>query len=412
MKIYIKMIQIITLLFIMLNPLILSSSKFNTDILIYLLFIIQFIGFLIFKSERKRIFNLLKTIYSQRILFSLIILNIILYISTIVAYDKRLSIAHSIRFSLYIFIFYTISYICISKYNIRLFINSFLITNLIITYYSIIEIKELYSTGLIISRSNRVASLLENSNNLGIFSLMCLFISLMLLIDTKNVVLKIFYGIIFAFCSFNIIVCQSRNAILGIIIGVVIITLFYNKKLLYLYVLSPLLLLIPQIRILALNLLSLTPDSSRYKIWKTTILMIKDHPFFGIGYENYSSLYIDYVNKSKETLTTIEGYGWIAQHPHNMFLKFQVEAGILGSVSLVVFLIITSIILFKHIRNRNIKINKLILSIFIVFVTFNLLNVFDCYYSTQKLSTAIFIILGFGVSLINIYDKNYISNYN
>ena len=78
MKIYIKIIQIITLLFIVLNPLILSSSKFNTDILIYLLFIIQLIGFLIFKSERKRIFNLLKTIYSQRILFSLIILNIIL----------------------------------------------------------------------------------------------------------------------------------------------------------------------------------------------------------------------------------------------------------------------------------------------------------------------------------------------
>ena len=80
MKIYIKIIQIITLLFIILNPLILSSSKLNTDILIYLLFIIQLIGFLIFKSERKRIFHLLKTIYSQRILLSLIILNIILYI--------------------------------------------------------------------------------------------------------------------------------------------------------------------------------------------------------------------------------------------------------------------------------------------------------------------------------------------
>ena len=52
------------------------------------------------------------------------------------------------------------------------------------------------------------------------------------------------------------------------------------------------------------------------------------------------------------------------------------------------------------------------LSIFIVFVTFNLLSIFDCYYSTLKLSTAIFIILGFGVSLMNIYDKNYFSNYN
>ncbi|MDU4884572.1 O-antigen ligase [uncultured Clostridium sp.] len=234
----------------------------------------------------------------------------------------------------------------------------------------------------------------------------------MLIIDTKNIVLKIFYGIVFACCSFNIVVCQSRNAILGIIIGVAIITLFYNKKLLYFYTLSPLLLLIPKIRILALNLLSLTPDSSRYKIWKTTALMIKDHPLFGIGYENYSALYMDYVNKSKETLTTMEGYGWIAQHPHNMFLKFQVEAGILGSISLLVFLIITSIMLFKHIRNRNIKINKLMLSIFIVFVTFNLLSIFDCYYSTLKLSTAIFIILGFGVSLMNIYDKNYFSNYN
>ena len=405
MKIYIKIIQIITLLFIMLNPLILSSSKFNTDLLIYLLIMIQFIGFLFFKSEQKRIFNLIKTIYSQKILFSLIILNIILYLSTLIAYDKRLSITHSIRFSLYIFIFYTISFLCINKNNIRLFINSFLVTNLVITYYSLMEIKSLYSAGLTISRDNRIASLIENSNNLGIFSLMCLFISLMLLIDSKKIFLKIFYGLIFACSSFNIIVCQSRNAILGIIIGIAIITVIYNKKLLYLYILSPLLLLIPQIRILALTLLSLTPDSSRYKIWKTTALMIKDHPLFGIGYENYSVLYLDYVNKSKETLTTMEGYGWVAQHPHNMFLKFQVETGILGSISLLIFLTITSIVLFKYINNKNNKINKLILSIFIVFITFNLLSIFDCYYSAQKLSTAIFIILGFGMSLINIYNK-------
>lgn len=412
MKIYIKIIQIITLLFIMLNPLILSSSKFNTDLLIYLLIMIQFIGFLFFKSEQKRIFNLIKTIYSQKILFSLIILNIILYLSTLIAYDKRLSITHSIRFSLYIFIFYTISYICINKNNIRLFINSFLVTNLVITYYSLMEIKSLYSAGLTISRDNRIASLLENSNNLGIFSLMCLFISLMLLIDSKKIFLKIFYGLIFACSSFNIIVCQSRNAILGIIIGIAIITVIYNKKLLYLYILSPLLLLIPQIRILALTLLSLTPDSSRYKIWKTTALMIKEHPLFGIGYENYSVLYLDYVNKSKETLTTMEGYGWVAQHPHNMFLKFQVETGILGSISLLIFLTITSIVLFKYINNKNNKINKLILSIFIVFITFNLLSIFDCYYSAQKLSTAIFIILGFGMSLINIYNKNSFSYSN
>ncbi|WP_195469295.1 O-antigen ligase [uncultured Clostridium sp.] len=263
-----------------------------------------------------------------------------------------------------------------------------------------------------ISRDNRIASLLENSNNLGIFSLMCLFISLMLLIDSKKIFLKIFYGLIFACSSFNIIVCQSRNAILGIIIGIAIITVIYNKKLLYLYILSPLLLLIPQIRILALTLLSLTPDSSRYKIWKTTALMIKDHPLFGIGYENYSVLYLDYVNKSKETLTTMEGYGWVAQHPHNMFLKFQVETGILGSISLLIFLTITSIVLFKYINNKNNKINKLILSIFIVFITFNLLSIFDCYYSAQKLSTAIFIILGFGMSLINIYNKNSFSYSN
>lgn len=405
MKIYIRLIQIITLLFIVLNPLILSSSKFNADILIYLLFLIQLIAFLFLKSERKRVINIIKTIYSQKILFSLIILNIVLYLSTFIAYDKRLSIVHSIRFSFYIFIFYTVSYICINRNNIKFFINSFLITNLVVTYYSIIEIKSLYNMGLTISRNNRIASLLENSNNLGIFSLICLFLSIMLLIDSKQIYMKIFYSFIFICSLFNILVCQSRNALLGIIIGIALITIFYNKKLLYLYMLSPLLLLIPKIRLIAFTLLSLTPDSSRYKIWQTTALMIKDHPLFGIGYENYSVLYMDYVNKSKETLTTMEGYGWIAQHPHNMFLKFQVEVGIFGSIALMAFLLITSIVLFKHIRKKNNKINKLMLSIFIVFITFNLLNIFDCYYSAQKLATSIFILIGFGMALINIDSK-------
>ena len=45
------------------------------------------------------------------------------------------------------------------------------------------------------------------------------------------------------------------------------------------------------------------------------------------------------------------------------------------------------------------------LSIFIVFITFNLLNIFDCYYSAQKLATSIFILLGFGMALINIDSK-------
>ena len=401
MKIYDKLILITLCIFAILNPLLLSTNKFNIDYLIYLLVIIQFLGFIFFKNERLKVINFFKTIFKNKITLTLLLLNLTMYFSTFVATDKRVAFTHSIRFSMYIILYYTISYSINSKKDLNILINAFLSSSILVSLGSFKEVLSYKMQGIEISRSYRIASTLENSNNLGLFALLSIFLALMMLFNSKNSSKRLFYLIILFLNFFNLVVCQSRNIILGLSLGIFILLVIYNKRFLLLAIIPPLGLLIPQIRNIALNFLSLTPESSRYRIWKTTALMIKDNFLTGIGYENYHILYQSYVDKSKETLVPLEGYGWIAQHPHNLLLKFQAETGILGSIVLILFIIATYLYLFKSISYSKSTFANLILKAIIAsFTAFIALNIFDCYFGSPKIMYTLFLILGFA-SCIN-----------
>ncbi|WP_300384237.1 O-antigen ligase family protein [Clostridium sp.] len=215
----------------------------------------------------------------------------------------------------------------------------------------------------------------------------------MLIIKSNKKSFKLIYGISSILLLFNIISSQSRNALIGLVIGLFLIAILYDKRFIIISIIFPIMLfIIPQSKLRILQIFDLTQNSSRYKIWEATKLMIKDHPILGIGYENFQIQYPIYVNNNIDTLLVSDTY--LALHPHNLFLKFQSELGLLGTISLILFLVITIMTLINSTYKYNNKNESAILiGITSGFITLQFMNLIDNFYSAPKVIISMFIII-------------------
>ena len=186
MKIYKSILNTLILLFIVLYPILPSYGTVNSDLILYLLAIIQISGFIFLKAERKNFITTLFLLLKDKIFISLSLLNIIMYLSTLVAQDRRIALIGSIRFSMYLFIYYSISYKLTIKNKYTVITSSFLGVAALSGIFSIIELIIFKLSNIQLSEEHRIASFLENSNNLGAYSILSLFIILLLFINEKE----------------------------------------------------------------------------------------------------------------------------------------------------------------------------------------------------------------------------------
>lgn len=405
MNLYKKILYILLLIYITIYPILPTYGLINSDIILYCLALVYLTGLLIYKKERQNLFYIIKNIFNDNILLSITSLNLLMYLSVFIAIDKRVTFTNSIRFSMYIFVFYLISYKIKSLKQVSTIIKCFIFTSFLSGIYSLIQIGYIFYLGYTIDPSVRISSFLENPNNLSAYSILSIFIVISLLINSRNKKSKVLYTSLLALLLVNIIFSQSRSALLAIVFGFLIFSVLWNKRFLIFSIFIPIILfIIPQSRVRLMQIFDASQNSSRLNIWEITKLIINDNPIFGIGYENFSVNYLNYI-KNNPSYSIRDGY--IALHPHNVFLKIQVELGILGSVIFIIFL--TSIIytLYKLIKFKsNSKLKVLIIGISTSFTTFMLMNLIDCYLDAPKIMITFIILLG-----ILTYYKNH-SNIN
>lgn len=390
-----KTSYILLLIFILLFPLLPSYGKFSADIFIYLLLLIELLGIIFSSNERNKFRKNIKTIFlKDKIFLSLILLNITMYLSMIVAFNKYVTLSNSIRFSMYLFIFYIISY-KLNKRQVTNLIITFLSSSILVSLITVFQVIYTKFIGSNIDMNHRIASTLENPNNLGVYSIIVIFIFIALVINSKNTKLKILSLISTLLLLFNIIVSQSRNALLALIVGIFIFAILYNKRfLLYSFLVPIILFIIPQARDRLLAVLDVSQNDSRLKIWKLTEIMINNkNELFGLGYENYSIYYPSYLESNpsyfvRESLLPL--------HPHNAILKFQVELGIFGTVFFLAFIILSTWIFYKLIKSiKNTNYGLIYLGMLVSFICFQVMNIIDCYYGPVKIMYSFFIILSF-----------------
>lgn len=404
MNLYKKILYILLLFYTTIYPILPTSGVLNTNIILYILALVYLIGLIIYKKERQEFFYILKNIFNNIILLSIISLNLLMYLSVFIANDRRVSLTNSIRFSMYIFIFYLISYKIKSSKQLSIILKCFVFTSFLSGIYSLLQIGYTLYLGYSIDPSIRIPSFLENPNNLSAYSILAIFITLSLLIKSKNKKSKVLYALLIVLLIINIIFSQSRSALLAIVFGFLLFAILWNRKLLIISILIPLaLFIIPQSRVRFLQIFDASQNSSRFNIWEITKLMIKDNLLFGVGYENFSINYPKYVvNNPSYSI----GEGYIALHPHNIFLKLQVELGVLGSIIFILFLFFVILILYK-LSKSNSETKILAIGLSTSFITFILMNLIDCYVGAPKVMITFFILLG----VLNYLKKNINENF-
>lgn len=156
---------------------------------------------------------------------------------------------------------------------------------------------------------------------------MVLPISLMLLIDARDKQSRVIYSIIFIGILAGIIVTQTRAVLLSLFVAVVYLALKDRR---ILKVILPAILVagiaLPGLIIYRIALffgVGGTPDWSsvgRVEIWLNSLEYIPKYFWFGMGIDSFRWLYpVDFP------------YGFLmAEHPHNMFIKWLFDLGIFG----------------------------------------------------------------------------------
>lgn len=177
----------------------------------------------------------------------------------------------------------------------------------------------------------RVFSTLENPNVLaGYLDVMiCIALGFLAKFGTRKHKLLLLLGIILlAAC---LAMTYSRGAFLTIAIIFVFYGLLYDWRILTLFALVTGFLIYNDETFLErmLSIFTVANDSSeglRVGIWVSTISMIADHPFIGIGWGAYKFIYPQYNYYLADPTILI-------YHAHNLYLQTAAEVGIAGALS-------------------------------------------------------------------------------
>ncbi len=262
-----------------------------------------------------------------------------------------------------------------------------------------------FNHGSIIEGSGRVTGLFSNPNYLGMWLTICLPFSISLLRIEKVKSSKLILYILNLLILYFAIATDSRNAFLGVFIGLMVI--FGIKRVIYFTLLIFFGMLIFNYflpNMLNMNdsflfnkLTNIDPNFNypRINIWKNTISLISQRPLFGWGAGTlpYVTTYIP----------PFQNY----QHTHNFILELAFNFGI--PISMIVFSTMAIILKEAFIKIKNLRNSiyeyKIYVAFLASFIVFIIAQLTDITYYDGKISI-IFSILLAGLKNIIEQEKN------
>ncbi|MBP1765146.1 MAG: putative bicarbonate transporter, IctB family [Firmicutes bacterium] len=178
----------------------------------------------------------------------------------------------------------------------------------------------------------RVFSTLENPNLLAGFLMVNMAIAAGVALHTPEAKFKLALIAFIAMLGVCLVLTYSRGVWLSILAVIILYGILYSRKVFWLLLIVPLALVLAQDslmdRILSIANPTDTSSTLRLALWESTVAMILDHPFLGIGWGAYLFVYPEYDFFLQDAGTKIF-------HAHNMYLNIAAEIGVPG---LMVFL--------------------------------------------------------------------------
>lgn len=391
MKALDKMLEYLIYAYIIILPLLpskysISGIPFNGDAVLAAAILVYLLKVIIDKSSRERFVRGFKDFFTRSLGISMALLIFVMFFSVLYSMDRSMAIRESARFTTYIVLFFIIKYELSQERILRNIILIYLIVCAYIFWDGLNEYAQaVMRTGSFsYSWEMRAASTMENYNNFGAFALMAFFPAVMLFAGEKKWSYRIIYGSLALMALGSIIVSFSRNALLGVIIGFVLLIVLYSRKFIIAFAIAgAAALMMPATRTRLLQIADMSQNESRLKVWKTAYYMIKDHLLLGVGNGNFYTQYPGYIEKHPELINT---YDWEQVfHPHNILLKIQSELGLLGTAAFLGVIASHFRDLFRYLKSEENPHFLLFFKGFLVSsIAFMMMNLIDNYFSAPK----------------------------
>jgi putative inorganic carbon (hco3(-)) transporter len=181
-------------------------------------------------------------------------------------------------------------------------------------------------------------------DNLGLLYDRIVPLWLALMLATSSLVRRVFWGLVGAVLLLALLLAYSRGAWLALAIGVLLFVAWalpWGKWLALGALLGALLLGVAAGPRIARALTSghSGTASMRLIIWNAAARMIRDHPVFGVGPDNFQHYYAPTRKQDRWQNECAPGVGYVGNndqgqpcfsHPHNEFLDFWLSTGIAG----------------------------------------------------------------------------------
>lgn len=202
----------------------------------------------------------------------------------------------------------------------------------------------------------------------------------------------VFWGIAVIFIGITIFLTKSLGGMIAIFIS--LLPVFYrqikygkNKIIVFLILMSVVFSLL--FLVLEKDLSDRSSLSSRFIIWSSATEILKDNAIFGIGPGTFQEEYLAYQGHFKPYLE------WAAPQPHNIFLAFWLQTGIMGFAGFLWLLFV----FFKDILAN--KDNKIILLCGELMIYFLVHGLIDTTYWKNDLSIMFWLIILVSLKLNN-----------
>jgi len=205
---------------------------------------------------------------------------------------------------------------------------------------------------------------------------------------------RVAYGLASLILSLALFWSYARSAWVGLIVGILAIGLLRGRKILILglvgmiLVIGLLFLLQPSLRLQTREVVEVLGDpmrqSHRLQMWSTSLKMIRDRPFFGVGLGQVKSSLLAYGCDL--------GYG----HVHNDFLNTAANTGLLGLVAFIwIWVTFLRMIIRCRPRQQNHGLWSAVSTAgFGLMIAFLAAGLFQCYYTDEENAMLLWFLLG------------------
>lgn len=352
------LLNILIYCFIILVPLLPMKEKFK-GIPIAIDFLFGSAIVLIFLASNLRTLFNRKTYKDKRFSYIIIfsVVFIILSVSSIFyAKNKTIVLSETFRFIEYITIF-TILYLIVDKRVGKNILTLFGLTMILVAFLGCLQfafnLSEFRDSVSILNRG-RLYSTFVNPNYYGAAINLVIFYFLINFIESdENRLLNI---LLFMLLFFNLLMTLTRGSWMGFFVGILIIAFFRHRKLFLSLPIGLIVIgLIPSLRMRLGSIFDLKnlTNSERLTLWKTGLLMFKDHILIGVGNGNYLYRYKEYITRYPELNLRRSMFS-----VHNSYIKMLAELGIFGGIIFIVIYFMLAYLtytVYKNTKDRELK---------------------------------------------------------